>query len=37
VPDGAPVELDGILIAEFASTGQCRTFREWWHRRSPAG
>ena len=33
VPDGAPVELDGILIAEFAAAGQCRVFREWWHRR----
>ena len=28
---------DGILIAEFAAEGQCRIFREWWHRRSPAG
>ena len=37
VPDGTPVELDGILIAEFAGAGQCRTFREWWHQRSPAG
>jgi hypothetical protein len=37
VPDGAPVELDGILIAEFAGEGQCRTFREWWHQRSAAG
>jgi hypothetical protein len=33
VPDGAPVELDGILMAEFAGAGQCRTFREWWHQR----
>ena len=36
VPDGSPVELDGILIAEFAGAGQCRIFREWWHRQSPA-
>ena len=33
VPDGATIELDGILIAEFAAAGQCRVFREWWHRR----
>ena len=31
VPAGTPVELDGILIAEFAAAGQCRIFREWWH------
>ena len=37
VPDGTPVELDGILIAEFAGPGQCRVFREWWHRRGAAG
>jgi hypothetical protein len=36
VPDGAPVELDGILIAEFGGSGQCRIFREWWHRRGGA-
>ena len=33
VPDGKPVELDGILSAEFRGSGQCRTFREWWHLR----
>jgi uncharacterized protein (TIGR02246 family) len=31
VPEGGALELDGIVIAEFASPGQCRTFREWWH------
>jgi ketosteroid isomerase-like protein len=31
VPEGAPVELDGILIADFASAQHCRRFREWWH------
>ena len=31
VPEGGAVELDGIVIAEFARPGQCRTFREWWH------
>jgi ketosteroid isomerase-like protein len=30
-PKGAAVEIDGILIAEFASPQACRTFREWWH------
>jgi hypothetical protein len=24
-------------LIEFAGEGQCRTFRQWWHRRSPAG
>ncbi len=36
VPQGEKVELDGILIAEFASPGQCCTFREWWHLRGKA-
>jgi ketosteroid isomerase-like protein len=31
VPKGERVELDGILIAEFAEPLRCRTFREWWH------
>jgi uncharacterized protein (TIGR02246 family) len=31
VPEGGTVELDGIVIAEFARPGQCGTFREWWH------
>lgn len=31
LPKGESVELDGILIAEFADTMQCRSFREWWH------
>jgi ketosteroid isomerase-like protein len=25
------VELDGILLAEFADDARCRVFREWWH------
>jgi ketosteroid isomerase-like protein len=33
VPQGEPVEMDGIVIAEFAAPNQCRTFREWWHLR----
>jgi ketosteroid isomerase-like protein len=34
VPAGGPVELDGILSAEFDSEGLCRVFREWWHLKS---
>jgi len=26
-----PVELDGILMAEFDGNSRCRVFREWWH------
>lgn len=33
VPSGMRVELDGVLTAEFADDGKCRSFREWWHRR----
>ncbi|MGH8286477.1 MAG: nuclear transport factor 2 family protein [Steroidobacteraceae bacterium] len=36
VPQGEEVELDGVVIAEFAGAGQCRTFREWWHVKSGA-
>jgi uncharacterized protein (TIGR02246 family) len=36
VPQGESVELDGIVIAEFAGKAQCRTFREWWHLRGKA-
>jgi ketosteroid isomerase-like protein len=36
VPQGESVELDGIVIADFAAPGQCRTFREWWHLRPKA-
>lgn len=28
------VEIDGILIADFASPALCRVFREWWHSES---
>ena len=31
VPKGESVELDGILIAQFADPTHCREFREWWH------
>jgi ketosteroid isomerase-like protein len=36
VPDNAPVELDGIIVATFAPSKHCREFREWWHM-PPAG
>ena len=32
VPSGEPVQLDGILTAEFDGPKHCREFREWWHR-----
>jgi ketosteroid isomerase-like protein len=28
---GAMVELDGVFVLEFDSSGQCSTLREWWH------
>jgi hypothetical protein len=31
---GQPVQLDGILIAEFEGPKHCRVFREWWHQAS---
>lgn len=31
VPKNENVELDGILVAEFADSMRCRSFREWWH------
>lgn len=31
VPSNERVEIDGILLAEFAQPSQCRVFREWWH------
>lgn len=31
VPSNEPVQLDGILIAEFDAPRHCRVFREWWH------
>ena len=31
VPKGESLELDGILIAEFADPLRCSEFREWWH------
>ena len=30
-PSGEPVQLDGILTAEFDGPKHCRVFREWWH------
>lgn len=35
-PEGGRVELKGVLRAEFASPGQCRVFREWWHMKAGA-
>ena len=37
VPSGIHVELDGFLLAEFDSAGNCSLFREWWHRRESKG
>ena len=31
LPSGDPVQIDGVLIAEFADAQHCRVFREWWH------
>lgn len=31
VQSGEPVQLDGVLIAEFDAPEHCRVFREWWH------
>ena len=31
LPDQFKVRIEGVLSAEFASAGQCRVFREWWH------
>jgi ketosteroid isomerase-like protein len=36
VPEGEPVQLDGILIAEFDGPQHCRVFREWWHQANKA-
>lgn len=33
VPSGVGVELDGVLAAEFDTSGRCQAFGEWWHRR----
>jgi ketosteroid isomerase-like protein len=27
------VLLDGVFLVEFDGQGQCKKFREWWHRR----
>lgn len=29
--NGAPMTLDGVLVAEFDETGTCRKLEEWWH------
>jgi ketosteroid isomerase-like protein len=34
VSSGEPVQLDGVLIAEFDAPAHCRVFREWWHQAS---
>jgi ketosteroid isomerase-like protein len=31
LPDQFKVRIEGVLAAEFATDGQCRVFREWWH------
>ncbi len=31
IATGLPVEIDGVLLAEFDPAGACRLFREWWH------
>jgi ketosteroid isomerase-like protein len=31
LPDQFKVRIEGVLSAEFAATGLCRVFREWWH------
>ncbi len=31
LPDQFKVRIEGVLLAEFGSAGQCRVFREWWH------
>jgi ketosteroid isomerase-like protein len=31
LPDQIKVRIEGVLSSEFASAGQCRVFREWWH------
>jgi hypothetical protein len=31
LPEQFRVRIEGVLSAEFASAGQCRIFREWWH------
>jgi hypothetical protein len=36
VGSGRRIELDGVLLAEFARDGRCTVFREWWHRREGA-
>jgi len=28
---GAKVVIEGVLTADFAASGKCRVFREWWH------
>jgi len=30
-PSSEPVQLDGVLSAEFDTPKHCRVFREWWH------
>jgi hypothetical protein len=28
---GAQVALDGVIVVEFNSAGECCSLREWWH------
>jgi ketosteroid isomerase-like protein len=32
---GARVELDGVFVLKFDSSGLCSELREWWHVRTP--
>jgi ketosteroid isomerase-like protein len=34
IASGEPVQLDGVLTAEFDGPQHCRVFREWWHQAS---
>ena len=31
LPVKSKVRIEGVLTAEFAESGKCRIFREWWH------
>jgi hypothetical protein len=37
LPNRYKVRIEGVLAAEFASGGQCRVFREWWHSEESPG
>lgn len=33
IPEGAPVELNGIFVLELDGDKRCVSLREWWHAR----